>query len=110
MDKGVSNEVPSTGDNFSKVKTPFVAPPPDDLILYKPLSKIIFNDKLVEVVIVACFACNAVCNPFVLAIVKLPSVLVFCLVKIFAVLVAISVVWFAVSSSILIMLFVIRLF
>ena len=52
----------------------------------------IFNDKLVEVVMVACFAFNAVCNPFVLAIVKLPSVIVFCLVKIFAVLEAISVV------------------
>ena len=56
----------------------------------------IFNDKLVEVVMVACFAFNAVCNPFVLLIVKLPSVIVFCLVKMFAVLVAISVVWFAV--------------
>ena len=40
MDKGVSNKVPSTGDNFSKVKTPFVTPPPDDLILYHPPSKV----------------------------------------------------------------------
>ena len=34
---------------------------------------------------VACFAFNAVCNPFVLLIVKLPSVMVACLVEIFAV-------------------------
>ena len=39
----------------------------------------ISNDKLVDVVIVACFAFNAVCNSFVLAIVKLPSVIVFLL-------------------------------
>ena len=52
----------------------------------------IFNDKLVDVVIVACFAFNAVSNPLVRAMVKLSSVIVFCLVKIFAVLVAISVV------------------
>ena len=56
----------------------------------------IFNATLVAVVIVACFVFNAVCNPFVLAIVKLPSVIVACLVKIFAVLVAILVVWPAV--------------
>ena len=36
MDKGVSNKVPSTGDNFSKVKTPFVFVPPDERILYHP--------------------------------------------------------------------------
>ena len=132
----MSNKVPSTGDNFSKVKIPFVAPPPDDLILYQPPSRVsacalaillisryaskfkpdpsivnspvvfceiiflavsIFADKLVEFVMVACFAFNAVCNPFVLAIVKLPSVMVACLVKIFAVFVAILVVWVAVS-------------
>ena len=52
----------------------------------------IFADKLVEVVMVACFAFNAVSNPFVLAIVKLQSVIVFCLVKMFAVFVAKSVV------------------
>ena len=40
---------------------------------------------------------KASCNPFVLAIVKLPSVMVACLVKISAVLEAISVVWVAVS-------------
>jgi len=45
----------------------------------------IFKDKLVDVVIVACFAFNAVCNPLVLLIVKLSSVIVICLVKIFAV-------------------------
>jgi len=45
----------------------------------------IFKDKLVDVVIVACFAFNAVCNPLVLLIVKLPSEIVFCLVKIFVV-------------------------
>ena len=55
----------------------------------------IFNDKLVEVVIVACFAFNAVCNPLVLLIVKLPSVMVSCLVIIFAVFVATSSVWVA---------------
>ena len=38
----------------------------------------IFNDKLVDVVIVACFSFNAVSNPFVRAMVKLPSVIVFC--------------------------------
>ena len=43
-----------------------------------------------EFVMVACFAFNAVCNPFVLAIVKLPSVMVACLVKIFAVFKSIS--------------------
>jgi hypothetical protein len=52
---------------------------------FKFVAVSIFNDKLVEVVIVACFACNAVCNPFVLLIVKLPSVMVACLVEIFAV-------------------------
>ena len=52
---------------------------------FKFLAVSISNDKLVEVVIVACFAFNAVCNPFVLAIVKLPSVMVACLVKIFVV-------------------------
>ena len=40
MDKGVSNKVPSTRDNFSKVKIPFVEPPPDDLILYHPPSRV----------------------------------------------------------------------
>ena len=45
----------------------------------------LFNDKLVEVVIVACFPFNVICNPFVLSILKLPSVIVFCLVKIFVV-------------------------
>jgi hypothetical protein len=45
----------------------------------------IFKDKLVDFVIVACFAFYAVCNPIVLLIGKLPSVIVFCLVKIFVV-------------------------
>ena len=40
MDKGVSNKVPSTGDNFSKLKIPFVTPAPDDLILYHPPSRV----------------------------------------------------------------------
>ena len=46
----------------------------------------IFKDKLVDVVIVACFAFNAVCNPFVLSILKLPSVIIFCLFDMFCVL------------------------
>jgi hypothetical protein len=50
----------------------------------------IFKDKLVDVVIVVCFAFNAFCNPLVRTMVKLPSVIVFCLVKMFAVLEAIS--------------------
>jgi hypothetical protein len=40
MDKGVSNKVPSTGDDFSKVKIPFIVEPPDDLILYHPPSRV----------------------------------------------------------------------
>ena len=40
MDKGVSNKVPSTGDNFSKLKIPFVVEPPDERILYHPPSKV----------------------------------------------------------------------
>jgi hypothetical protein len=40
MDKGVSNKVPSIGDNFSKLKIPFVVVPPDERILYQPPSKV----------------------------------------------------------------------
>jgi hypothetical protein len=40
MDKGVVNKVPSTGDNFSKLKTPFVFVPPDERILYHPPSRV----------------------------------------------------------------------
>ena len=59
---------------------------------FKFLAVSISNDKLVEVVIFACFKFNAVCNPFVLLIVKLPSLIISCLVKILAELVVISVV------------------
>ena len=45
----------------------------------------VFNDTLVELVLVACFTFNAVCNPLLLSILKLPSLMVACLVKIFAV-------------------------
>jgi hypothetical protein len=41
---------------------------------------IVLQVKSVEVVIVACFPFNAVCNPSVLAIVELPSVMVACFV------------------------------
>jgi hypothetical protein len=40
------------------------------------------HSKSVAVVIVACFASNASCNPLVLVIVKLPSVMVACFVPI----------------------------
>jgi len=59
---------------------------------FKFLAVSISNDKLVEVVIFACLVFNAVCNPFVLLIVKLPSLIISCLVKIFVVLEAIFVV------------------
>ena len=39
MDKGVVNKVPSTGDNFSKLKIPFVVELPDERILYQPPSR-----------------------------------------------------------------------
>jgi hypothetical protein len=40
MDKGVDNKVPSSGEFFSKLKTPFVVVPPDDRILYQPPSRV----------------------------------------------------------------------
>jgi hypothetical protein len=40
MDKGVDNKVPSCGEFFSKLKTPFVVVPPDDRILYHPPSRV----------------------------------------------------------------------
>jgi hypothetical protein len=47
MDKGVSNKIPSNGDNFSKLKTPFVVVLPDEQILYQPPSVVIACDLFI---------------------------------------------------------------
>jgi hypothetical protein len=47
MDKGVSNKDPSTGDNFSKLNTPFVVVLPEERILYQPPSVVIACDLFI---------------------------------------------------------------